>query len=441
MIVPVYSLEEAKKSILIRKSIVNTPVSPQINNQIIKIFGKSLTPQEVVKRIINDVIKKGDLALIEWTKKLDKPDISNSIEIQIDQMEAALESIDSKIKEVLIKTIDRILAFHRKQPISSWTTKDLGGKLGQIITPIQSVGFYVPGGSAPLPSTIIHSVCPAIVAGVEEIVIVSPPPISPIILATCNLMRDFNVKLKVFRVGGVQAIAALAFGTDSVPKVNKIVGPGNIFVTLAKREVYGIVGIDGIAGPTEAVILADDSADPELLASDLLAQAEHDFLSIPILLTTSPDLANKVKNSIEEQIQKLSRAEIAKYAIENNGGIILVTTIKEAISVINDFAPEHLSIISKNPQEILPQIKNAGGVFLGEASCEVMGDYVAGPSHVMPTGGAAKFSSPLSVLDFLKITSLIALDTKTVKSIAPLAELLASNEKLTAHSEAARRRI
>ena len=441
MIVPVYSLEEAKKSILIRKSIVNTPVSPQINNQIVKIFGKSLTPQEVVKRIINDVIKKGDLALIEWTKKLDKPDISNSIEIQIDQMEAALESIDSKIKEVLIKTIDRILAFHRKQPISSWTTKELGGKLGQIITPIQSVGFYVPGGSAPLPSTIIHSVCPAIVAGVEEIVIVSPPPISPIILATCNLMRDFNVKLKVFRVGGVQAIAALAFGTDSVPKVNKIVGPGNIFVTLAKREVYGIVGIDGIAGPTEAVILADESADSELLASDLLAQAEHDFLSIPILLTTSPDLADKVKNSIEEQIQKLSRAEIAKYAIENNGGIILVTTIKEAISVINDFAPEHLSIISKNPQEILPQIKNAGGVFLGESSCEVMGDYVAGPSHVMPTGGAAKFSSPLSVLDFLKITSLIALDTKTVKSIAPLAELLASNEKLTAHSEAARRRI
>ncbi len=441
MIVPVYSLEEAKKSILIRKSIVNTPVSPQINNQIVKIFGKSLTPQEVVKRIINDVIKKGDLALIEWTKKLDKSDISNSIEIQIDQMEAALESIDSKIKEVLIKTIDRILAFHRKQPISSWTTKDLGGKLGQIITPIQSVGFYVPGGSAPLPSTIIHSVCPAIVAGVEEIVIVSPPPISPIILATCNLMRDFNVKLKVFRVGGVQAIAVLAFGTDSVPKVNKIVGPGNIFVTLAKREVYGIVGIDGIAGPTEAVIIADDSADPELLASDLLAQAEHDFLSIPILLTTSPDLADKVKNSIEEQIQKLSRAEIAKYAIENNGGIILVTTIKEAISVINDFAPEHLSIISKNPQEILPQIKNAGGVFLGESSCEVIGDYVAGPSHVMPTGGAAKFSSPLSVLDFLKITSLIALDTKTVKSIAPLAELLASNEKLTAHSEAARRRI
>jgi len=438
--IPVYSLEEAKKSILIRKSIVNTPVSPQINKQIVKIFGKSLTPQEVVKQIIKDVIKKGDLALIEWTKKLDKTDVSNSIEIKIDQMETALESIDAKIKEVLIKTIDRILAFHRKQPITSWTTNDLGGSLGQIITPIQSVGFYVPGGSAPLPSTIIHSVCPAIVAGVEEIVIVSPPPISPIILATCNLMRDFNVKLKVFRVGGVQAIAALAFGTESVPKVNKIVGPGNLFVTLAKREVYGIVGIDGIAGPTEAVILADGSADAELLASDLLAQAEHDFLSIPILLTTSPDIAEKVKNSIEEQILKLSRAEIARYAIENNGGIILVTTIKEAISVINDFAPEHLSIITKDPQEILPQIKNAGGVFLGESSCEVMGDYVAGPSHVMPTGGAAKFSSPLSVLDFLKITSLIALDTKTVKTIAPLAEQLALNEKLTAHSEAARRR-
>ena len=438
--IPIYSLEEAEKSILIRNSIVNTPVSPQINNQIIKIFGKPLTPQEVVKRIINEVIKKGDLALIEWTKKLDNIDISNSIEIKVDQMETALESIDVKIKEVLIKTIDRILAFHRKQPISSWTTNELGGSLGQIITPIQRVGFYIPGGSAPLLSTIIHSVCPAIIAGVEEIVIVSPPPISPIILATCNLIRDFNVKFRVFRIGGIQAIAALAFGTEAVPKVNKIVGPGNIFVTLAKREVYGIVGIDGIAGPTEAVILADGSADPELIASDLLAQAEHDFLSIPILLTTSLDLANKVKNSIEEQMPKLPRAEIARYAIENNGGIIVVTNIKEAISIVNDFAPEHLSIVIKDPQEILPQIKNSGGVFLGESSCEVMGDYVAGPSHVMPTGGAAKFSSPLSVLDFIKITSLIALDTKTVKTIAPLAEVLARNEKLTAHSEAARRR-
>ena len=441
MMIPIYSLEEAEKSILIRKSIVNIPVSPQINNKIIKLFGKSLTPQEVVKRIINDVIEKGDLALIEWTKKLDNTDISNSIEIKINQMETALESIDMDIKEVLIKTIDRILAFHRKQPISSWTTNDLGGSLGQIITPIQRVGFYVPGGSAPLISTIIHSVCPAIIAGVEEMIIVSPPPISPIILATCNMMRDFNVKLRVFRIGGIQAIAALAFGTESVPKVNKIVGPGNIFVTLAKREVFGIVGIDGITGPTEAVILADESANPELIASDLLAQAEHDFLSIPILLTTSADLANMVKNSIEEQMPKLSRAEIAQFAIENNGGIILVTNIKEAISVINDFAPEHLTIITKYPQEILPQIKNSGGIFLGESSCEVMGDYIAGPSHVMPTGGAAKFSSPLSVLDFLKITSLIALDTKTVKSIAPLAELLARNEKLTAHSEAARRRI
>ncbi|MHA1671739.1 MAG: histidinol dehydrogenase [Promethearchaeota archaeon] len=439
--IPIYSLEEAKNSILIRKSIINTPVSPQINKQIFNIFGKPLTPQEVVKSIIDDVIKKGDNALIEWTKKLDNTDITNSIEVKVDQMETALKSLNREDKEVLIKTIDRILTFHKKQPISSWTTNELGGKLGQIITPIQRVGFYVPGGSAPLPSTIIHSVCPAIIAGVKEIIIVSPSPISPIILATCNLMRDFDIKLRVFRIGGVQAIAALTFGTKSVPKVNKIVGPGNIFVTLAKREVFGIVGIDGITGPTEAMILADDSANSELIASDLLAQAEHDFLSIPILLTTSPDLAKMVKISIEEQIPKLARAEIAQYAINNNGGIILVTNIKEAISTINEFAPEHLSIITKDPQKILPQIKNSGGIFLGESSCEVMGDYIAGPSHIMPTGGAAKFSSPLSVIDFLKITSLIALDTKTVKTIAPLAELLARNEKLMGHSEAARRRI
>ncbi len=438
--IPIYSLEEAKKTILIRKSILDTPASPQINDQIIKHFGMALTLQEVVKRIIDDVVKKGDRALIEWTKKLDKNDISNSIEIKINQIKEALQNIDPEIREVLTKTRDRILAFHRKQPITSWTTNELGGSLGQLIIPIQRVGFYIPGGSAPLPSTIIHSVCPALVAGVEEIIIVSPPPISPVILATCELMREMNENLRVFQLGGVQAIAALAFGTESVPKVNKIVGPGNIFVTLAKREVFGIVGIDGIAGPTEAIILADESADPDLLASDLLAQAEHDFLSIPILLTTSPDLANMVKKSIKEQIPKLSRAEIARYAIEINGGIIIVKNIKEAISVINAFAPEHLSIITENPQEVLPQIKNAGGIFLGESSCEVLGDYIAGPSHVMPTGGAAKFSSPLSVLDFLKITSLIALDTKTVKYIAPLAEILARNEKLTAHSEAARRR-
>ncbi len=438
--IPIYSLEEANRTILIRKSVVNTVASPQINDQIVKLFGKALTLQEVVKLIIDDVAKNNDRALINWTKKLDKYDISNSIEINSSQMEEALKRIEPELRKVLIETRDRILTFHQKQPISSWTTNELGGSLGQIITPIQRVGFYIPGGSTPLPSTIIHSVCPALVAGVEENIIVSPPPVSPIILATCELMREMNVKLRVFQIGGAQAIAALTFGTESVPKVNKIVGPGNIFVTIAKREVFGIVGIDGIAGPTEAVILADSTADPELIASDLIAQAEHDFLSIPILITTSSELANLVKKSIEEQLPGLSRAEKARYAIENNGGIILVGNINEAVSIINDFAPEHLSIVTKNPNQILPEIKNSGGVFLGESSCEVMGDYVAGPSHVMPTGGAAKFSSPLSVIDFLKITSLIALDTKTVKSIAPLAEKLAISEELTAHSEAARRR-
>jgi len=356
-------------------------------------------------------------------------------------MEEALNKIELEMRDVLIETRDRILAFHRKQPTASWTTNELGGRLGQIVTPIQRVGFYVPGGSTPLPSTIIHSVCPALVAGVEEIIIVSPPPISPIILATYELMREMNVKIRAFQIGGAQAIAALAFGTESVPKVNKIVGPGNIFVTLAKREVFGIVGIDGIAGPTEAVILADKTANPELIASDLLAQAEHDYLSIPILITTSSELAGMVKNSIEEQLPKLSRAEKALYAIENNGGIILVDNIAEAVSIVNNFAPEHLSIVMKNQEEIVTQIKNSGGIFIGESSCEVMGDYVAGPSHVMPTGGAAKFSSPLSVLDFLKITSLVALDKETVKTLAPVAEVLARKENLTAHSEAARRRI
>ncbi|MFX0073919.1 MAG: histidinol dehydrogenase [Candidatus Hermodarchaeota archaeon] len=438
--IPIYTLEEAKKSILIRKPIVDVSISPQINDRIVELFGKSLTPLEVVKSIINDIIEKDDLALIEWTKKLDKFDISNSIEIKSELLESALESIDENVKEALICARDRIIAFHKAQPVSSWTTKELGGSLGQIVTPIQRVGFYIPGGSAPLPSTVIHSVSPAIVAEVEEIVIVSPPPISSIILATCNLMRDLYGKIRVFQIGGVQAIAALAYGTESVPKVSKIVGPGNIFVTLAKREVFGIVGIDGIAGPTEAMIFADETANPDLIASDLLAQAEHDYLAIPIIITPSQNFAVNVKKSIEEQFLNLPRFKIAEHAIKKNGGIIVVPNTEKAISTINDFAPEHLSIITKDPELLLPLIKNSGGIFLGESSCEVLGDYIAGPSHVMPTGGAAKFSSPLSVLDFIKITSIISLDSKTVKSIAPLAEVLALNEELLAHSKAARRR-
>lgn len=438
--ITIYSLEEAQSGILKRKNIIKTSLPPHVNKRIIEIFGQSLSPQEVVLRIIKDVELKNDAALIEWTKKLDNVDITGAIEVNFDQMEQALNSIDQDIKEAIIKARDRILTFHMKQPISSWITNDLGGNLGQLINPISRVGIYVPGGSAPLPSTIIHSVCPAIIAGVKEIVIVSPPPISPIILATCNLVDQLNVSIKVYRIGGAQAIAALAYGTQTVPSVNKIVGPGNIFVSLAKREVFGIVGIDGIAGPTEALILADGTADPELIAFDLLAQAEHDFLSIPILITTDQNLANKVKIIIEEQLLDLSRAEIAQYAIEHNGGIVLIPSIKEGISIINEFAPEHLSVLLKDPWEVLSKIKNSGGIFLGEHSCEVLGDYIAGPSHIMPTGGSAKFSSPLSVLDFVKITSLIALDKETVHSLAPLAELIANTEKLTAHSKAAKRR-
>ncbi len=438
--ISIYNAEEAKNTILKRKNISDSTVSPKINKKIVEIFGQSLTPQEVVKRIIKDVKENNDSALIELTNKIDKSDIADSIEVKTEEMEAALDNIDLKVKEALERSIERILAFHRNQPISSWITNDSGGYLGQIINPISRVGFYIPGGTAPLPSTVIHSVCPAIIAKVKEIVIVSPPPISQIILATCELIRKFNSRIKIYRVGGAQAIAALAFGTNTIPKVNKIVGPGNIFVTLAKREVFGIVGIDGIAGPTEVMILADGTANHELIASDLLAQAEHDFLSIPILITTNQNIANMVQKSINVQLTNLSRANIAQYAIEQNGGIIVVSNIEEAISIINEFAPEHLSILTKDPWEISSKIKNSGGIFLGESSCEVLGDYIAGPSHVMPTGGSAKFLSPLSVLDFIKITSLIALDKKTVANIAPIAELLANKEQLTAHSEAARRR-
>ncbi|MFX0091764.1 MAG: histidinol dehydrogenase [Candidatus Hodarchaeota archaeon] len=443
--IPIYSLREAKNSILVRKPILESTVPPHVQKHIFELFNESLSPQEVVKRIIQDVATRGDAAVIEWTKKLDKADVSKCIEVTSEELSTSLTKISHEDRNALILARDRILVFHQKQPSSSWITDELGGQLGQMIRPIERVGVYVPGGTAPLPSTVLMSAVPAIVAGTKELVVVSPPnakgQISPTILAACALANQIGIKIRVFRVGGAQAISALAYGTQTIPKVDKIIGPGNLFVSLAKREVFGIVGIEGIAGPTEAIIIADNTASPDLIAADLLAQAEHDFLAIAILVTTSETLAKSVQRSIEEQLPKISRKEIAQQAIQQQGGIIVTSTMGEVLSVVNDFAPEHLSIVTKNPWDLLPEVKHAGGIFLGETSCEVMGDYIAGPSHIMPTCGSARFASPLSVLDFVKIVSLVSLDQETVKKIAPLAERIARAEKLTAHAEAARRRI
>ncbi len=438
--IPIYSSDEAKNTILKRKSMVESEASPRLKQSIKELFGTDLQPQEVVQKILDDVKFNGDDAIVSWTAKIDKYDYCNDYELSDNVLEKSKQFIDSQTVQALTTAIDRVLKFHQKQPVTKWMTSELGGQLGQVIRPIERIGVYVPGGTAPLPSTVIHTVIPALVAGVQEVVIVSPPPINDIIKVTISLIKEKFSNVRIFQIGGAQAIGALAFGTTKVPKVNKIVGPGNLFVTLAKREVYGLVGIDGLAGPTEAMIIADKTATPSLIASDLLAQAEHDLLAIPILLTIDQNLAKKVQIEVEKQLATLSRKSIAKVSIQNQGGIVVVNTLEEGFELVNQFGPEHLSIVTDNPEQYVDLVSNAGGIFLGESSCEVLGDYIAGPSHVMPTGGSALFNSSLNITDFVKIVPVIALDSETIKEIAPKAEIIAKSETLTAHAEAARRR-
>jgi histidinol dehydrogenase len=306
--------------------------------------------------------------------------------------------------------------------------------------------LYVPGGTAPLPSTVLMSAIPARVAGVKEIVVVTPPnrsvekkdlPVDPMILAACAIAGVDRVYL----LGGAQSIAALAYGTESIQPVDKIFGPGNLFVTLAKRQVYGVVGIDGLAGPTETVVIADDSANPAWVAADLLAQAEHDLLASAILLTPSQSLIEKVEIEIGQQLEQCSRADIIIASLENRGGAVLTQNLEEALELANGYAPEHLALSVNDPWRWVEKVSNAGGVFVGEHSFEVLGDYLAGPSHVMPTGGSARFASPLNVWDFVKIVSLVALDENTVQAIGPIAATIAEAEGLDAHQNAARARL
>lgn len=318
--------------------------------------------------------------------------------------------------------------------------------LGQIIRPLQRVGLYVPGGTAPLPSTVLMSAIPARVAGVKEIVVVTPPnrswsdteiPIDPIILAACAIAGVDEI----YPLGGAQAIAGLAYGTESIRAVDKIFGPGNLFVTLAKRQVYGVVGIEGLAGPTETVVIADEFASPAWVAADLLAQAEHDLLASAILLTPSRPLIEKVQVEIAKQLEDRKRAEIIAASLDNRGGAVLTRDLEEAVELANEYAPEHLGLSVREPWRWVEKVNNAGGVFMGEHSFEVLGDYLAGPSHVMPTGGSARFASPLNVWDFVKIVSLVALDGDTAQRIGGTAAILAQAEGLDAHAHAALLRV
>lgn len=445
--VRIYSTEEAQGSILKRGLVQDAELPAHVQARVDEMFGGPTTALSAVQNILRSVRDGGDSAVADWTKRIDgvgpSEEKSGGLEVSAEMLSAAAGRVDEAIVSALRAARDRIVTYHKKQPVTSWFTSDLGGITGQAVVPIERVGVYVPGGTAPLPSTVLMSALPAIVAGSTTISIASPPQrstgaIADVTLAACSVMNEMSgVKVRVFAVGGAQAIGALAYGTETIPRVDKIVGPGNIFVTIAKKEVFGVVGIDGVYGPTEAVVVADDSADPRLVAGDLLAQAEHDFMAVPILITPSGELAEKVKIEVIEQAGALARANVARHALLKQGGIVVSRSLDEALELASDFATEHVSLSVRAPWDAVSKVKNAGGLFLGEGSCEVLGDYVAGPSHVMPTGGSARFSSPLSVLDFIKVISVVGLDANTVREIAPHAERIARAEGLDGHANAA----
>lgn len=398
---------------------------------------------DTVQAIVDDVKARGDEALFEYTEKFDKVKVTkDTIRVTKEEIDEALKQVDPKLMEVMVKSMKNIRAFHEKQKQLSWfdTTPD-GTILGQRVTPLDSAGLYVPGGKAAYPSSVLMNIIPAEVAGVNRIVMVTPPgkdgKVNPVTLAAAHIAGA----TEVYKVGGAQAIAALAFGTESIPKVNKIAGPGNIYVALAKKAVYGHVSIDSIAGPSEIMVLADESANAKFVAADLLSQAEHDELACAILVTTSMKLAEEVSKLTEEFIAGLSRKEILQKSIDNYGYILVADSMDDAVDVVNEIAPEHLEIQTINPFETMTQVRNAGAIFMGEYSSEPLGDYFAGPNHVLPTNGTAKFFSALSVDDFIKKSSIISYSREALEKVHKDIEQFAECEKLTAHANSIRVRF
>jgi histidinol dehydrogenase len=391
---------------------------------------------DTVAQIINDVRENGDKALNAYTKKFDKADINgNNIRVTDEEIEIAYQDIDKEVLEVIKKSKKSIEAFHNKQKQNSWFDASREGVIvGQRVTPIEKVGVYVPGGKAAYPSTVLMDVIPAKVAGVNQIVMVTPPDQDgKVFSGTLVAAKEAGVT-EIYKVGGAQAIAALAFGTESIPKVHKIVGPGNIYVALAKKAVYGHVSIDSIAGPSEILVLADETANPRFVAADLLSQAEHDELASSILVTTSKDLARKVSEEVDKLLETLSRKEIIKKSLDNYGYLLITKDMDEAIEVTNEIASEHLEIMTRDPFMVMTRIKNAGAIFIGEYSSEPLGDYMAGPNHTLPTNGTAKFFSPLSVDDFIKKSSIISYTKEALEGIHKDIEAFAKSEGLSAHA-------
>lgn len=393
--------------------------------------------EEIVAEVISNVRKNGDSALKEYTKKFDKADLA-SLEVTEEEIETAFSEVECKFVEIIKKAKENIYAFHKRQVRNSFVISENDGiVLGQKVLPLRRVGLYVPGGTASYPSSVLMNCIPAKIAGVEEIVMTTPPradgTVNPVILAAAKIAGVG----KIYKVGGSQAIAALAYGTERIKPVDKIVGPGNAFVAEAKKQVYGLVDIDMIAGPSEILVIADGTCKPDYVAADLLSQAEHDKMASAVLVTDSKELAYAVQTQIEEQLKVLPREEIARTSIDNNGKIIITESIQKAVDIANEIAPEHLEICVDNPFDYLDKVKNAGSVFLGKNCPEALGDYFAGPNHTLPTSGTARFSSPLSVDDFIKKTAFTYYTAEALAKVSEDIAYFAEKEGLSGHARSA----
>jgi histidinol dehydrogenase len=413
---------------------------PWWNERIAQLFGREMTLKEGVARVLREVRRKGDEQLLfEFEKRLDGVEVGR-LEVPTAEIRRARAKLDRSLLSALELSAQRIRSFHESHKRQSWADFGEGG-LGQWVRPLERVGLYVPGGRASYPSTLLMTAVPARVAKVKEIIVTTPPApnglVSPVTLAAADIAGVD----RVFNLGLAHAIGAMAFGKGPVPKVDKIFGPGNIIVQVAKRMVYGTVGIDGFYGPTETIVVADGTANPAYCAADLLAQAEHDAMASAILITTSEELAGAVSREVEKQAAGLGRYSVIRESLKDRGGIVVVPDLDSAVGLVNEYAPEHVSLMVKDAWTWAERIRNAGGIFIGEDSPEAVGDYVAGPSHVMPTGGTAHFSSPVTLDDFLKVTSVVAIDRKTLAKIGTAAAAIAAAEGLDAHSNAVEVRL
>ena len=398
--------------------------------------GQYVEYENTVREILDNIRERKDEALFAYTEKFDGVKINaGNIKVTKEEIEEAYKAVDPGMVDIIRKSLANIYEYHKKQVRQSWfDSKPDGTILGQKVTPLSRAGVYVPGGKAAYPSSVLMNIVPAKVAGVEEVIMVTPPgkdgKVYPMTLVAANEAGADTI----YKAGGAQAIGALAFGTESIKKVDKITGPGNIFVALAKKAVYGHVSIDSIAGPSEILVIADETANPRYVAADLLSQAEHDEMASAILITTSEELANKVSDETDGFLKELSRSEIIKKSLDSYAHILIAKDMQEAVDTANEIASEHLEIVTKNPFDIMTKIKNAGAIFLGEYSSEPLGDYFAGPNHVLPTNGTAKFFSPLSVDDFIKKSSIISYSKEALGNIHKDIEKFAESEQLTAHA-------